>query len=172
MSSQNFWRYSCMVSKCDWQCHFTLIENRIQADSTERPFLVKRCDRTWVQSVIQLRTNIYGTVSNRKRFCGETCCKEFHDVTERLNVNIDMFWRGSFGVILGIFCVWLFSWIAARIVALCVSRNKENHLHANVKFQLHYTYAVGVCKLACVCIRKSLQIAAYSTTPQATVSSW
>lgn len=69
-------------------------------------------------------------------------------------------------------CVWLFSWIAAGIVAFLLSRNKENHLHANVKLQLHYICAVGVCKLACACIRKSLQIPAYSTTPQATVSGW
>lgn len=52
---------------------------------------MKRCDRMWIQSVIQLRTNIYGTVSNKKWFCGEMCCKEFYSVTERLNVNIDMF---------------------------------------------------------------------------------
>lgn len=29
------------------------------------------------------------------------CCKEFYSVTERLNVNIDMFWGGLFGVIWG-----------------------------------------------------------------------
>lgn len=54
-----------MVSKCDWQCHFMLIEHRIQAGSAERPFLGERGDTTWVQSVIQLRINIYGTVSNK-----------------------------------------------------------------------------------------------------------
>lgn len=29
------------------------------------------------------------------------CCKEFYSVTERLNVNTDMFWGGLFGVIWG-----------------------------------------------------------------------
>lgn len=51
-----------MVSKRVWRCHFMLMEHRIQADFTDRPFSVKGCGRTGVQSVIQLRTKIYGTV--------------------------------------------------------------------------------------------------------------
>lgn len=41
----------------------------------------------------------------KKWFCGEMCCKEFYYITERLNVNIDMFWGGLFGVIWGFFGV-------------------------------------------------------------------
>lgn len=63
-----------------------LIEHRIQADFTDRPFSVKRCDTTWVQSVIQLRTKIHGTVLIGNDFV-YTCFKEFCCITERLNVS-------------------------------------------------------------------------------------
>lgn len=100
-----------MVSKCDWQCPFMLTEHW----NTERPFLGKRCDRRWVQSVVQLRTNIYMALSlteNGSMLYG--ILLYYREMKCEYRYVLMRFVWGYFGVFL---CVWLFSWIVAWIVA-------------------------------------------------------